>query len=150
MSNVCFRQKRGNDEQIVQNPASFLDVHHKLTHVGSMRPISDVTDSFDKVFQPHPECQGSPNAIAAYSGPLEDYGLIGLRKFRPSWPLVNMFRRTHCGGVFRVVNNSWLIDQNILFQPWGKIVWVLKFKDEIATLKSVYIYSRLGRFELLQ
>ena len=28
--------------------------------------------------------------------------------------------KTHDGGVIKIVNNSRLIEQNILFEPWGK------------------------------
>ena len=29
--------------------------------------------------------------------------------------------KTHVGGVIKIVNNSRLIEQNILFEPWGKL-----------------------------
>ena len=29
--------------------------------------------------------------------------------------------KTHVGGVIKIVNNSKLIEQNILFEPWGKL-----------------------------
>ena len=29
--------------------------------------------------------------------------------------------KTHVGGVIKIDNNSRLIEQNILFEPWGKL-----------------------------
>ena len=29
--------------------------------------------------------------------------------------------KTHVGGVIKIVNNSKLIEQNILFEPWGQV-----------------------------
>lgn len=127
-----------------------------MSDIGSTNPIPQHFEV--KEFTPYPECQGNQNSVgstktvAAYSGPIQDYGLFGLRKFRPSWPLVDMFRRTHCGGVFQIVNNSWLIEKNILFQPWGKIDIFLKFNSHFkAIISSPFLSSScMGRFELFQ
>ena len=36
-------------------------------------------------------------------------------------PFRSIDDKTHVGGVIKIVNNSRLIEQNILFEPWGKL-----------------------------
>ena len=45
--------------------------------------------------------------------------------------------KTHVGGVIKIVNNSKLIEQNILFEPWGKLPRKIKKNSmENSTLLS--------------
>ena len=50
--------------------------------------------------------------------------------------------KTHVGGVIKIVNNSRLIEQNILFEPWGKLPRKIK-KYVAGAIQLVSMVSSL-------
>ena len=63
-------------------PVSFLDMHLKIHQIGSER--ENIPETFGDLFQVYENYQPSSRKVAAYSGPDFTYGIIGIRKFRPS------------------------------------------------------------------
>ena len=61
-------------------PASFLEIHNKINEIGSK---SERTPKSIPKFEPY-KGKKFEGSVAAYSAPAEEYGVIGLRKFRPS------------------------------------------------------------------
>ena len=99
-----------------KNVVSFLQLNASVSKIGSEK--HQVPEKHLQ-FQRHEDIKTSAsNTVAAFTGPLCQFGVIGFRKTRgtpgnfKSW-----FAKKHCCSLL-FINNQDLLSKNVLFKPW--------------------------------
>lgn len=108
----------GNGLEMV--PTTLWKIHETFKRIGSREENVPATKG---VFECLQEFDGETNKrlIAAFTGPFEDFGILGMRKMRPSHnKFKEMFAKKHLSSLM-FINNDALMRHNILFKPWP--VW---------------------------
>ena len=92
---------------------SMLTLHNQLQKIGSVTENVPMTVGDYEHHEMYPDSK----VIASYSGPQETFALIGARKTRASNQIKTLHAKRQCTS-FYWMNNSLLVERNILFQPW--------------------------------
>ena len=104
---------RRNDRGLIEmEPVSFAQVAKEIDQIGSdCLQVPECSRHKEK----HPKCPD--DFVQSFSGPSEEYGVIGARKHRIKKAQRHMFRKSHCTS-FMKINNKILVEKGILFKPW--------------------------------
>ena len=109
--NIVYFKKGIKNETVI----SFMELHNKLSLIGSESYI--VPKKYDG-FERHEGFPRASHCNAAYSGPLREFGIIGIRKKRISHGnYKSWFTKRHCQSLL-LINNKILLERNVLFKPW--------------------------------
>ena len=133
-----------NDNGIIEmENVSFLDLHMEVNKIGSN---SFQVPEIHREYERHPDCENGSIQIDSYSGPFNEFGIIGARKYRPKLGQRNMFSKTHCTS-FMKINNKALIKKGLLFKPW-KALEDLHFCNDVD--QAGFNVVKLSYFEFIK
>ena len=110
--NIVYLKHGAKDENVI----SFKKLYDNVSMIGS---VNDEVPENHMPFQPHQDVEISKhNTLAAYSGPFQNFGIIGFRKTRG---IVGNFKswhaKKHCCSLL-LINNKMLLEKKIFYKPW--------------------------------
>ena len=98
----------------LQQNLSMPEIHEHFLRIGS--DVEEVPEGLD--FNRYPSLPPDSTTIESYSGPRNDFAIIGVKKRNKYSDSVKIsYSKKHCSSFFWI-NNKILMDNKILFEPW--------------------------------
>lgn len=107
---------RGSQGQLPLVQTSLWQILDKINQIGNI----EIKWNFDFDFEPHEEYEDDfSETIAAFTGPQDDYAIIGMTKMRGVTKnnFAKPYAKKHVASLYWI-NNKKLLEEDLLYKPW--------------------------------